>query len=197
MQNKKNLKQCSYMESIARNFLNAALCLVRFLFEYFYGMSLRNIAAFCMMIIVATNACARPAAKKAKTHFKLLEATSWRTIPGIPDAPVKTQYRFVIVWQGAKYPETFFWRGTGGWLPCSIAKAHRMKKGGYTTEEAAGDNIHKGDTLELIPMTGGKFPIPAEIPAKAKNTLFYKTGSSGWLSFYVKNITKKPDVVHP
>jgi hypothetical protein len=49
--------------------------------------------------------------------------------------------------------------------------------------------------LELIPMTGGKFPVPAEIPVEARNTLYYKTAGSGWLAFPVKTITKKVDIL--
>jgi len=65
----------------------------------------------------------------------------------------------------------------------------------YATTPATGDDIHPGDTLELSPVTGGRFPIPADIPASAKNTLFYKTNGSGWLKFPVSKIAKKADVV--
>jgi hypothetical protein len=90
-------------------------------------------------------------------------------------------------------------------MTCKIEKAHRVKgpdtnvpKGlDYIAEMVNGDQIHKGDTLEVTPVKGGRYPIPAEIPATAKNTLYYKVGGSKWLSFPVKNISTKPDVARP
>lgn len=67
----------------------------------------------------------------------------------------------------------------------------------YMTEVVTGDQIHSGDTLLLTPVTGGKFPIPSEIPDTATNTLFYKTGGSKWMSFRVNTIGKKRDIVMP
>ncbi len=143
--------------------------------------------------------------KKKQAAFKLIEAYTQRSLPGIPGAPVQTDTKFIILWQGASYPETFFWRGESGWLSCRIDKAHKVKPGTkniprgmeYTTEFVTGEQMHKGDTLQLTPVTGGRFPIPKEIPASAKNTLFYKTAGSGWLAFQVKTITQKPDIARP
>jgi len=144
--------------------------------------------------------------KKSKEPIKVIEAYSQRTLPGIPGKQITTNYHFVIVWEGAKNPETFFWRGENGWLPCSIARAHKMgvktkktppQTGDYTLERISADQIHKGDTLELRSITGGKFPVPSEIPESAKNTLYYKTGGSTWTPFVVKTIGKKPDVAMP
>lgn len=156
---------------------------------------------------VSMNTHAQTAKKaKSKTYLKLVEAYTQRTRPGRPEsAPPPTGTHFIIVWEYAKYPETFFWRGEGGWLSCNMLKAHKitnksrnMPKGiDYRTEFVTGDQVHKGDTLQLTPVTGGKFPIPDEIPKDAKNTLFFKTGGSGWLSFLVENITKKPDILMP
>lgn len=159
-----------------------------------------TITAIGMLIVF--NADAR---KKSSAYFKVLEAYSQRTVPGAPGGQAKTAYHFIIIWENAKYPETFFWRGENGWMTCNMVKAHKIRKKDksvpagidYTTEFAAGDAIHKGDTLQLTPMSGGKFPIPDEIPKNAKNTLYFKTGGSGWLSFPVKNISKKPDIVMP
>ena len=168
-------------------------------------MKLKRITCLLLVFLclAGTTEAKKVAKKKEKANFKLLEAYSQKIVPGIPGAQPKTNFKFIIVWQGAKYPETFFWRGDGGWLTCSILKAHKIKNKGksnpagveYNTEFAGGDNIHTGDTLQLTPTPGGKFPIPTEIPADAKNTLYYKTGGSGWLSFPVKYITKKPDVI--
>lgn len=130
--------------------------------------------------------------KTQKAHFNLIEAYNKKIQEGTNSNPPMTGDHFVIKWEDANYPETMFWRGEGGWLTCKIEKAHKApKSGAYTTEEANGGQIHKGDTLMLSPVTGGRFPIPAEIPTSTKNTLFYKTGGSGWLAFPVKKIGKK------
>ena len=159
----------------------------------------------CFAASISTNAQTTTKAK-SKTYLKVVEAYTQRTRPGRPEsAPPPTGTHFIIVWEYAKYPETFFWRGEGGWLSCNMLKAHKitnrphnMPRGiDYRTEFVTGDKIHKGDTLQLSPVTGGKFPIPDEIPKDAKNTLFFKTGGSGWLSFPVENITKKPDIIMP
>ena len=145
--------------------------------------------------------------KTAKTNFKLIEAYSQRTLSGVKSpAPPPTDAHFIIQWLGASYPETFFWRGENGFLLCSIDKAHKINPKDarkyppgmeYLKENVTGDQIHKGDTLELVPLTRGKYPVPADIPQKAKNTLFYKTAGSGWLSFPVKTIVKKHDISMP
>jgi hypothetical protein len=135
---------------------------------------------------------AKTATKKQKSYFRLIEAYTQKTIPGIPGAQPKTAYHFIITWQAPKYPQTFFWRGENGWLPCKMSRAHRHGTD-YVTENI--DEVHKGDTLELVPVSGGKFLIPAEIPVAARNTLFFKTGGSGWLAFPVKNIGKRDDIL--
>ncbi len=142
--------------------------------------------------------------KKQKTYIKLLEASSQKILPGSPGGQVKTNYRFILIWEGDQYPETFFWRGDNGWLTCKLEKAHKIKKKDhnvpagedYRTDPGTAE-IHKGDTLKLTPVAGGKFPIPAEIPKTAKKTLFFKTDGSRWLSFPVNKMVKKPDVATP
>lgn len=95
----------------------------------------------------------------------------------------------VIVWNSSTYPESFFWRGENGWLPCRIMKMQPVKKGAIPeTIEIENDKIHKGDQLLLEPTPGGKFAVPAEIPATAKNTLYYKTAGSKWHSLKVGKI---------
>jgi hypothetical protein len=149
---------------------------------------------------------AKASKKKAFPYFTLVEAYTQRTLPGIPSQLPTTGEHFVIVWKWAKFPETFFWRPEdGGWLPCKMLKAHKvtertpnMPEGlDYTTTHVKGDDIHEGDTLELTPVIRGRFPIPAEIPKNAKNTLFFKTGKSGWLSYPIDSIARKQDIVNP
>jgi hypothetical protein len=142
---------------------------------------------------------------KTQSYFTLLEAYNQRIVPGTPEGPEETGQHFVIKWQTATYPETFFWRGDAGWMNCKIEKARKvtgnrrnMPKGiDYTTKMVTGDDITNGDTLMLTPVRGGRFPIPPEIPESAKNTLFFKTGGSKWLSYPVKNIGTKPDIMMP
>lgn len=135
-------------------------------------------------------------AKRQKTNIKLIEAYTETSAPK-DGSKAKTITQLVVIWQGADYPETFFWRGNNGWLTCKTDKAHRVsakaasKKNVYVTDAVDNNNIHKGDTLLLTPVSGGKFPVPAEIPESAKNTLYYKTAGSGWLALPVKKIAKR------
>jgi hypothetical protein len=157
-----------------------------------------------LLFVTASDAQLKAKMKKVKTPFKLVEAYTQKTAPGIPGELPETGHHFIIIWQAATYPETFFWRGENGWMACKIEKAKKVtnRKGvprgiDYTTKPSTGDDIKKGDTLAITPVRGGKFPIPAEIPQSATNTLFFKTGGSGWLSYKVTTIGKKPDVVAP
>jgi hypothetical protein len=143
--------------------------------------------------------------KKTYPYFILVEAYVQHTLPGIPSQLPTTGEHFIIVWKAAKFPETFFWRGEDGWLPCKMVKAHKIVNKtkstpegmDYTTAHVKGDEIHIGDTLELTPVIRGRFPVPPEIPRTAKNTLFFKAGKSGWLSFPVESIGRKQDIVNP
>lgn len=168
-------------------------------------MKLRYFLSF-LLIGVVVAACAQTKSQKkakakkviVKSDIKLLEATSQRMLPGIPGAQPTTEFRFIIIWQNANWPETFFWRGENGWMTCKMDKAHKSKASkDYKMEFVANDQVHKGDTLSLKPIRGGKFPIPDEIPETAKNTLYYKVAGSKWLAFPVTTITRKPDVAMP
>jgi hypothetical protein len=128
--------------------------------------------------------------KRQKCNFMLIEAYHKTTAVGEGNPPM-TGDHFIIKWNDTNYPETFFWRGDNGWLSCKIVRAHKAGKMMATTDDANGDQVHKGDTLMLSPVTGGRFPIPKEIPTSAKNTLFYKVNGSAWLSCKVKSIAKK------
>jgi hypothetical protein len=144
-------------------------------------------------------------AKKNRGNVKLIEAYTQRSLPGIPGSRPTTNTYFIVVWENNKTPESFFWRGEGGWVTCSMARAHKMTGHNrnipagidYMTEKILPTQVRKGDTLRLVMIPGGKFPIPSEIPDTAKNALFYKTSGSGWLSLPVKNIGRKQDIANP
>ena len=161
---------------------------------------------FIMLFVISVGAKtpSRHSKKAIKVNFKLLEAYTQKTVGGIPGAPSPTTNHFIVLWEAAGYPETFFWRGANGFLMCKIERAHKIGKKQannyppgmeYATENISGGKIHKGDTLEITPVTGGKYAVPQEVAATAQNTLYYKTGGSGWLSFPVMNIIKKQDLV--
>jgi len=145
--------------------------------------------------------------KKASANFTFIEAYSQKMTGGPRNsAPRSTGNHFVIVWETASAPETFFWRGDNGFLMCNMEKAHKIgasnmgkypKGMSYTTQPVMPTDIHPGDTLQLTPVAGGKYPVPAEVSPAIKNTLFYKTGGSNWLSFPVKKITQKNDIQLP
>lgn len=158
-------------------------------------MKLKHFLSLFMLacsVIIAAQVSART--KKSKHLFKLVSAYSKTISEDHQSNPPMAGYFFVVEWQSAGYPETIFWRGDGGWLTCNIERANKVagsKSDEYTGTDIAIDKIKKGDLLLLTPVTGGRFPIPAEIPESAKNTLFYKVGGSAWMAFPVKKIVKK------
>lgn len=169
-----------------------------------------NKTIITLAVVTAFSGCAQ--AKKAtspksgSSYAKLVEASSQRTLPGIPDAAITTDYHIIIVWTNTQKPETFFWRGQEGWLPCNVNKAHAIKgkkpgtnemQAWYTSEEINFADIKKGDTLEVTPVNAGKYPTPAGISPSITNTLFFKTAKTNWLFIPAKNIIRKKDIAMP
>lgn len=144
--------------------------------------------------------------KKTVKHFHVLEAYTQQKLSGIPGSPREDGHHFVIIWDAkTTTPETFFWRGANGWMNCSLEKAHKLTKAelksvpagtAWSTADVVAEEIHKGDTLMLTPLKGGKYPVPGEIPAKAKSTLFYKVTGSKWMAYPVKNIVTRKEIVN-
>ena len=143
-------------------------------------MNIRTILTLGLVLYVGANVQAKKTTvKKSKPDIKMLSAQT-KSLP-------YEHLEFVLVWEKSKYPQTFFWRGENGWLPCVMERAHKNKSGvDYIGEKVSAGDIRKGDTLMLVPITGGRFAVPKDVPATAKNILYYKTGGSGWLSFPVK-----------
>ncbi len=148
-------------------------------------MGIRNILCIAVVSLFTTVSAQakKPCTRKHKADLRLLTAYTQH----VPYQDI----HFILVWQQKQYPETFFWRGENGWLPCKMEKAHKDNAGkAYVSENISAGDIHKGDTLMLTPVAGGRFPMPEEIPMSMKNTLFYKFGGSKWMSFFVKKVAK-------
>jgi hypothetical protein len=159
-----------------------------------------------LSIVISFRAFTKTRAKSHKVYFQLLEAYTQRTLPGMRDAAPQTSTHFIIIWDDKQLPQSFFWRGdSNGWVTCNVVRAHKVTGRpinlptgiDYMKEVITVDKIQKGDTLELTPVAGGKFPVPAEIPESTRNTLFFKTGGSKLIAFPVKNIGRKQDIAMP
>jgi hypothetical protein len=129
--------------------------------------------------------------KKSKPSIKLLEASSQRIIPGIPGAAIRTNYHFIVIWNSAQSPDKFFWKNEKDQAYCRITKITSI--GSHSINAA----IRRGDTLSISALKDKEVQTPAGISSKAKNTLFFKTKSSGWVRYPVKKISKKPDEAMP
>lgn len=160
-------------------------------------MKLKNIACLLLGITVSVAAVAqtgKKATQPKKADFKLLEAYKQKKLAGAtPQAPPPTGELFYMVWTAADYPSTFYWRGKNGFMMCSIKKAHKAaKKSGYVTEDITPDQVHKGDTIEVMPVARGKIRIPDEIPQNVTNTLFYQVGGNKqWFLYHVTKMKTK------
>jgi hypothetical protein len=167
---------------------------------------------FCLIVLCFAVVCSVMAKKKSKkkteNDFTLIEAYSQRTIPGarraIQPPPV---IHFIIVWQGMQYPDAFFWRADTGLVACNVVEAHKVINKPLFSPAAVSDYyaeikkeaIKKGDTLDIIPMRGGKARGADSIHATqdVKNTLFFRTGVSEWRKFHIDSIMRKRDIVMP
>jgi hypothetical protein len=145
----------------------------------------------------------RSAISNGNNYIKLQDAYTQRTLPGVRGAEPYTETHFVLIWNNKNPPETFYWRdGAGSWIGCRITKATKLAKENeagidYTIENIKLCNIKKGDLLEVMPINGGKYKAPVEIPQKTTNTLFFKTNKTNWLAFPVKEIKQKRDIAMP
>lgn len=140
----------------------------------------------------------KKAANASDRYATLMESNMHRTLLGVRGAQPITDYNFLIKWNSNTPPQNFFWRGVDGWLGCSVSLAHKMKGSTeYTYTDVRIDKIKKGDILKLVPMPGGKYPVPAEIPSTATNTIYFKTINNKWLSLPVKKFNRQADTVMP
>jgi hypothetical protein len=145
--------------------------------------------------------------KHQATTVQPVEAYTQRTVPGVRGAKPITKTTLIVVWKSNEFPESAFWRGDAGWENCNIEKATRNKmppnpkfktaQQDFIAQRVTLDQIKKGDTLLLLPMPGGKFPIPKEFPDTSVNTLFYKTPNSNWMHIRFPKVDKKADILMP
>jgi hypothetical protein len=167
------------------------------------------IRMFFIVTVMLLTACSVPAktkkVKRVSAKAELVEAYTRERLAGTSEGQSETSTFIVIVWRSSTYPESFFWRGSGGWLPCKTEKARKVIGGSkdmpegvdYTIERIRPDAIKTGDTLLLTVLKGGKFPIPSEIKDNVQNTLFFKTNGSKWLPLAVKTVKKKQPIAMP
>lgn len=133
----------------------------------------------------------------------IVEAFTREKMSGLEQGVAETGAYIVVRWNCKTIPETFFWRGQAGWFPCRVERVHARAQtanspgDGYQHENVAGMAFAKGDTLMLTPLSGGKFPVPAEVKDDMHNLLFYKTAGSGWQKVPVNKFKKKPPVFMP
>ena len=160
---------------------------------------------FVLFAVVLWAAPVNSAPKKQKQYFQLLEAYVQKTLPGIQGPSPQATVHFLLIWEGKKHPDSFFWRGENGWVPCNTIRAHKIINRSshipegidYTMERVLPANIEKGDTLLLTPVAAGKLSAPAEVADSIKNTLYFRTAGKQWKSYPIKNIGRKPDIAMP
>lgn len=183
----------------------------------------KNILTVCLIAVscITLTACAQQKKSTTSTTKKsklvkeqeypkpiLIQATKQKTLGGREETPPITEYRFLIVWQSSEEPAGFFWRGQQSWEPCNISKTKNyvpLKIKGdsnpyyinYESVSGANKTYAKGDTLELYPVAGGKYPIPAEVDESKNNIIYYKTANTKWTALAVDSIIKLPTIAMP
>jgi hypothetical protein len=152
---------------------------------------------FVLFLILCSTACAqqKKTVTNGKNYATLQRAVVNRTLPGRREGKIESQYRFNMVWQSSQTPTTFFYKAPNVWMNCSVNK-HSIVEGSQKATEIALENIRKGDTIELIPIKGGKFPIPSDIPESLNNVILFKINKSNWHYVSISNY-EKADVSMP
>jgi hypothetical protein len=162
----------------------------------------------CVLLILcgsAGDSNAQLRASKATTgYLRFLEGNVRRFLPGRPESEPVTEHRFLVRWMARSGPQSFFWKQGNTWQDCRISRARRMKYSNkdassrwYDTEDITPEKVRRGDTLEIFPMAGGKFAIPAKVPRSVKNALVFRTGKNKWQYLPVTRIKTLPDVTMP
>lgn len=163
--------------------------------------------------IMALSACAQTqkgAAKKQRNNSKavLLQATEQTTLPGRPETPPQTDYKFVVAWKGQEAPLGFFWYHKNNWQSLGIRtvknytklnvdKQNLKHKVNYEIASNSPDNVSANDTLLLFPNGMSKSPIPEEVQPVKEKTVYYKTSDGKWMTLPINEITKLPSIVMP
>ena len=121
---------------------------------------------------------------------ELLMATSQTEQTNMRETPPIR--RFLIVWNDEAQPKSFFWNGENTWEVCSIfrAKNYDPKTKTYSSFMDTNLQISKGDTLELVAISGAKNAVPDEIPTDKSNILYYQQSNGVWKGIPVADITR-------
>jgi len=157
----------------------------------------RNSVLF-LLIITGFSACGQT--RKATAAATLLEVTSQRTLPGRSEADPFTDYELFVVWKSARPPLSFFWKDGEAWMPCQVK---RFTRAGVPSDrrpelrDISLQQIRRGDSLMLVPLRGGKYPVPSVAAAGKGSTLYFQISKSGWMYLPASHITRKPDIIMP
>ena len=168
-------------------------------------IKLFRISGIVMICFAVQIAAAHHRPKMRSNQPCLLEATVQRTLPGARGAePVITQ-RILLVWESSEIPQTFFWRPDANtWMTCAATRVHGYKKliklpynPEYQTEIFGLQDIHRGDTLELVPMHGRDM-MPADAKSKPLSAVYFTVEKKkDWQTIPVKHFEKMPDIIMP
>ncbi|RYE19626.1 MAG: hypothetical protein EOP51_19500 [Sphingobacteriales bacterium] len=165
-------------------------------------------ALFCAttmfsQVFAQTATPAKKTIAPATNYATLLVAYAQQHIPNDTTQPVVDIHKFVLTWvSGKATPESFFWRSLDGWKICKVSKVIPIAKKSdyddkwYKLAAINVDDIKPGDLIEVAPLDGGKYRMPAEIPESVHYTLYMRTVTSPWMSLSVptKIIRRLPDV---
>jgi hypothetical protein len=121
--------------------------------------------------------------KTGNAYISIISASVQRILPGIPEAPIRYEYKFKIIWKSSDKPDSFLCYVDNTWRYCAVDKN--------------ANSIRKGETIELRPMETAPVPVHQKNFMPENNSIFFKTKKSGWLYITVKKITKKPDIALP
>jgi hypothetical protein len=142
-----------------------------------------------------------------KREAALLTATVQRTLPGARGAEPFETRKFLLVWSSPTPPETFFWRPDGErWMTCVVSRVHHYgqhkmtkdpQESPYQTEQIRLQDVHRGDTLELAPMAGGRDVMPASVKGKPRKAVYYRTEKGAWQPLAINKEQRLPDIIMP
>lgn len=140
-------------------------------------------------------------AKKNKHNdIKLIQCYEQRILAGRNEAGIEINYEILAVWQGKKAPISLFFKNETDWKNCKIFRVTRKNLAAdqaTLTIEISPEEIKRGDSLLIQPISGGRYTMPKHINARIKKALFYQTTNSNWLFHQINKTERKEDIVMP
>jgi hypothetical protein len=141
------------------------------------------------------------APKPSQEAIQLLDAVSRTTVAGAKGSESETHYELSVVWKSKNQPREIYWRNGDKW---QLTVVYRITRKNIASDQKpirtdiSPDEINTGDTLLIMPISGGRFFMPENVRAtNDRVALFVQLNNKTWEHKSINKFTKLPDIIMP